>query len=77
MFLIYTVIDEKQARQTVGMVTQSSFSLSLYCPAIISSSLSIDLKRGGLALCQSHLFLGERINNPRKGRGREKKSPED
>lgn len=70
MFLLFTVIDEKQAEQTVGVVIQSSFSLSVYCPAIVPLTHFIDLGRGGLVLCHSHLLLGERINDPRKRRGR-------
>lgn len=70
VFLLFTVIDEKWAEQTLGMVIRSSFSLSVYCPAIVSLTHSIDLGRGGLALCHSHLLLGERINDPRKRRGR-------
>lgn len=77
MLLLSTVIDEKRAQQTVGVVIQSSFSLSVYCPAIVSLTLSIDLGREGLVLCHSHLLLRERINDPRKEggerRGKKKK----
>lgn len=77
VFLLFTVIDEKGAEQTVGVVIQSSFSLSVYCPAIVSLTHSIDLERGSLVLCHSDLLLGERINDPRKRKGRKegKKTP--
>lgn len=69
MFSLFAVTDEKRAEQTVGVVIQSSFSLSVYCPAVVSLTHSIDVGRGGLVLCHSHLLLGERINDPRKRRG--------
>lgn len=72
MVFIFTVIDKKQAEQTVGVVIQSLFSLSAYCPVIVSLTHSIDLGRRGLVLCHSHQFLGERVNNPRKRRLRKK-----
>lgn len=70
MLLLFTLTDEKRALRTVAVVIQSSFSLSVYCSAIVSLTLSIDPGSKGLVLCYSHLLLGEGINDPRKRRER-------
>lgn len=70
VLLLFTLTDEKRALRTVAVVIQSSFSLSVYCSAIVSLTLSIDPGSKGLVLCYSHLLLGEGINDPRKRRER-------
>lgn len=70
VLLLFTLTYEKRALRTVAVVIQSSFSLSVYCSAIVSLTLSIDPGSKGLVLCYSHLLLGEGINDPRKRRER-------